>query len=1318
MQPQSSAPHSGSPLLSDHAAFPNIHDDRAEVHDEPDYHHWEPVYDGEDPQDYMVTEQTIVERYRSRARTSIPQRIRRSVGKFFHGVTPKSTFLTLFPSFATNFSSYTLGSLQRDVLAGLTVAVIMIPQALASAPRVGLAPEYGLYAAFFPAIIYLLMGNSIEASIGPFAVTSLMLGEQINAAYPAIEDITDPAARAAATLDAAMSLTFYSGMILFVLGVLRFGWISSLISQPATDGFIAGSMITIIISQLSSVFQIKPPSGLSPIRNVIHILEHITETNIASFVIGAVAIATLMGVDVWSKWKKISKPIPSQIIVVIIATLISYLGRFHSRFDVGIVGSIKQGFYNPGVPSIGSFTNDIGSAFVLALIIDVISVATMQQIASQKGYTIEPNQELRALGASTIVGTFFQCFIACVSLSRSAVACQMAPATRFWSLAMCIVIFVCVMVAGPLLFHLPRAILSAVVIAAFRGALMKLDHVYHLWFVSPLEAIAYLAPFIVTITTDSQWGIVTAFAASIVFLLYETSRPSARVLARLPGTQHFRSVKKFPNSRDDPNILVFRFDARLHFVNQDFFYQRITGLIDAKLSALSKASAGDPRWDGDVVARVTAAASADARVAQLASAGQPVSATGFSRAAGSLFRAATLMRLQDTQGPPSPMTHPFSVPVERTAVLRLLTAEAVAHAAETEAHGSAGAASTAGAGAASPMSLRSARSEPSSSSAASTATSGARASGAAHAAGGVTFLSRQGSSALLRLASPRPTAPPTAAAVAVARFFPPAAIAAHRAAVLWRRELPPGLELVVVLNAQGINGVDCTALTMMGRLMKRSKNKVVFLFVGCRARVMRFLLGQSPEQITAAAAAAAADTTTTPASSSSQQRRTQQQQRSMRNSATAVSPHTHSSTGAASTTAGSTGPLTAGAAATSRAIVSPASAASTDAVSVSDSGSRSLGAGHMDATAAAAGEPAPVALEDITVSTDAPPLVPLAAVPSAGGTGAGAGAGAGAGGARAASSRGRARAGVAAGTSVADDDDAAADLEAAMEDAAAAAALPIVPAPAARPRVPPTSVIPAITSLSFHNLMNAVVFGKALTALCAMRRAHDVQRNDWLAWRERLEEAVALETEAAEEEAAAVMGERVNTADYDEMQKTNGRSGAVTTVAGKRMAVNGSGGHSSDYDDDEDENETSPVASKTRKAPASATAHAGGRSRAPSHSYVAQHDQSRGDSRANSKAAGKNGQAAASRHRAGSLLPGQPRSSYVAYTDSADSIMASEPVVKLAGVRAPTAAMDDWDDETVLRFLQIWMVATEAIEVERIKKVGTIASRDDGSDDD
>ena len=511
----------------------------------------------------MSTASEFSSRFVSRQQPTAWTSFRRSASQYFSSLTAADVIKGTFPIFGYDFrNSYSFAHLQRDVLTGLTLAVIMIPQGLSYAPLVGLPAEYGLYASFFPVIMYTMMGTSTEASVGPFAVASLILGQQILSAFPEIASMTDQAEITALVLEGALSFSFWAGMLLALLGLLRCGWISSLISEPAVKGFLMASALNIITSQASAFFQIKLAADASFFEAWIRIFGHINNTNVAALLIGLIATSVLMYIDIWAKRRKLKKPIPSQILLIIVATLISYLAGFHDNFDVGIVGKIKDGFPTPQFPKLGSFASQIGGALILALVVDIVSVATSQQIAAQNGYTISPDQEMRALGVSAMVGSMFSAYMPCVSLSRSAVTNQLKPATILWNLFLATVVLLCVMVAGPLLFHLPKAILSSVVISSFRGMLMELPYSYHLWFVSPIESVSYLVPFLVTLAVDSQWGVIAAFAISIIVLLFHTARPGTRVLGRLPGTEQFKSVEKYPEARDDPSLLVFRFDAR------------------------------------------------------------------------------------------------------------------------------------------------------------------------------------------------------------------------------------------------------------------------------------------------------------------------------------------------------------------------------------------------------------------------------------------------------------------------------------------------------------------------------------------------------------------------------------------------------------------------------------------------------------------------------------------------------------------------------------------------------------------------------------
>uniref|UniRef100_H2YHU1 SLC26A/SulP transporter domain-containing protein n=1 Tax=Ciona savignyi TaxID=51511 RepID=H2YHU1_CIOSA len=393
----------------------------------------------------------------------------------------KNFFLNLFPIF-TWLSRYDVkGWLLADVISGVTVGVMQIPQGMSYALLAGQHPIYGLYNAFFPVLLYSILGTSRHVSMGSFAITSLMLGSAVSTIVPdpqllnsttnsSIEqDAWDAVYNERIILGSSAALLvgvflvanlylivhcgnscvlFKRTLLLSVLGLslLHLGSIVIYLSDPMISGFTCGAAAHVFVSQLKGLFGVKVGSYSGPlnivwvsigdfvaasqvIRDVIMALTSLDDSGkqrtASTVVISVICVAFLLGVkEVNERWKKklpLGIPVPGEIIVVILGTGISYAADLERNYNVKIIGNIPSGLPVPVAPSADRFSTIVGQSIPIAVVGYAVAVSIAKIFANNFGYKIRPNQELVAFGASNLVSSFFQCFPAFPSMSRSCV---------------------------------------------------------------------------------------------------------------------------------------------------------------------------------------------------------------------------------------------------------------------------------------------------------------------------------------------------------------------------------------------------------------------------------------------------------------------------------------------------------------------------------------------------------------------------------------------------------------------------------------------------------------------------------------------------------------------------------------------------------------------------------------------------------------------------------------------------------------------------------------------------------------------------------
>ncbi|MEO9894043.1 sulfate permease [Aurantibacter sp.] len=465
--------------------------------------------------------------------------------------------------------SYKKSYLSGDISAGLTVGVMLVPQGMAYAMIAGLPPVFGLYASLIPQVIYALLGTSRQLAVGPVAMDSLLVASGLGAlALTGMDEY----------ISMAIFLALFMGVIQLTLGLLRMGFFVNFLSQPVISGFTSAAAIIIGMSQLKHLL------GTSIERsNQVHVLLKnafitISETNLITFVIGILAIVII------SILKKISKKIPSALLVVVLGIVLIYFFALNN-LGVKIVGEVPSGLPSLKVPTV-DFSR-IADLFPIAMTLSLI--AFMEAISVAKAveekhtdYELDSNQELIALGTSNIIGSFFQSYPTTGGFSRTAVNDQAGAKTGIAPMVSALVIGLTLLFLTPLFYYLPNAVLAAIIMVAVFG-LIDVKYPMQLFKNRRDEFFLLLLTFLITLTVGIKEGILLGVLISLLLLVYRTSRPHIAVLGRIKNTDYFKNVERFPNETEVfSDFLIVRFDAQLYFGNRAYFKHELFKALDAK----------------------------------------------------------------------------------------------------------------------------------------------------------------------------------------------------------------------------------------------------------------------------------------------------------------------------------------------------------------------------------------------------------------------------------------------------------------------------------------------------------------------------------------------------------------------------------------------------------------------------------------------------------------------------------------------------------------------------------------------------------------
>ncbi|KAG7590528.1 STAS domain [Arabidopsis suecica] len=480
---------------------------------------------------------------------------------------------SVFPVFDWG-RNYNLKKFRGDLIAGLTIASLCIPQDIGYAKLANLDPKYGLYSSFVPPLVYACMGSSRDIAIGPVAVVSLLLGTLLRAEI-------DPSTNPDEYLRLAFTATFFAGITEAALGFFRLGFLIDFLSHAAVVGFMGGAAITIALQQLKGFLGIKK---FTKKTDIIAVLESVFKAahhgwNWQTILIGASFLTFLLTSKfIGKKSKKLFwVPAIAPLISVIISTFFVYLTRADKQ-GVQIVKHLDQGI-NPSSLHLIYFTGDnlakgIRIGVVAGMVALTEAVAIGRTFAAMKDYQIDGNKEMVALGMMNVVGSMSSCYVATGSFSRSAVNFMAGCQTAVSNIIMSIVVLLTLLFLTPLFKYTPNAILAAIIINAVIP-LIDIQAAILIFKVDKLDFIACIGAFFGVIFVSVEIGLLIAVSISFAKILLQVTRPRTAVLGNIPRTSVYRNIQQYPEATMVPGVLTIRVDSAIYFSNSNYVRERI-----------------------------------------------------------------------------------------------------------------------------------------------------------------------------------------------------------------------------------------------------------------------------------------------------------------------------------------------------------------------------------------------------------------------------------------------------------------------------------------------------------------------------------------------------------------------------------------------------------------------------------------------------------------------------------------------------------------------------------------------------------------------
>ncbi|MGL6215175.1 SulP family inorganic anion transporter [Billgrantia desiderata] len=465
-----------------------------------------------------------------------------------------------------------------DLLAGVIVTVMVIPQSLAYAVLAGLPAVVGLYASLLPALAYVVLGTSRTLAVGPVAIVALMTGAALSGvATPGTPDY----------LQAALVLSLLSGLMLLLMGLLRMGFVANFLSHPVIAGFLAASGLLIAASQIGHLLGVELVArDLLP--RLAELVGGLADIHLPTLAIGAGSLLFLLLLRQYgrSTLRGLGLPRPLADLLTrsgpVFAVVVTTLATWQLELDaigVAVIGDIPQGLPPLSIPG---FDASLWQALLVpALLISVVgfveSVSMGQMLAARRRERISPNQELVGLGGANLAAAFTSGMPVSGGLTRTVINYDAGAQTPLAGMFAAIGIGAVTLFLTPALAYLPIATLAATITVSIL-TLIDIPLIRQTWRYSRSDFAAMAVTVLLTLVEGVETGIISGVAISIGLFLYRTSRPHSALVGRIPGTEHFRNVERH-ETETVSHVALLRIDESLYFANARYLEDTVYDLV-------------------------------------------------------------------------------------------------------------------------------------------------------------------------------------------------------------------------------------------------------------------------------------------------------------------------------------------------------------------------------------------------------------------------------------------------------------------------------------------------------------------------------------------------------------------------------------------------------------------------------------------------------------------------------------------------------------------------------------------------------------------
>ncbi|EFB28888.1 hypothetical protein PANDA_004130, partial [Ailuropoda melanoleuca] len=520
-----------------------------------------------------------------------------------------------------------------DALAGVTVGIVHVPQGMAFALLTSVPPVFGLYTSFFPVLIYTLLGTGRHLSTGTFAVLSLMTGSAVERLVPeplggnlsGIEREQLDAQR----VGVAAALAFGSGALMVredpggihagapgelgQLGMfaLQLGVLSTFLSEPVVKALTSGAALHVLVSQLPSLLGLPLPRQIgcfALFKTLAAVLTALPRSSPAELTISALSLALLVPVkELNVRFRdKLPTPIPGEIVMVLLASVLCFTSSLDTRYNVQIVGLLPGGFPQPHLPSTAELPRILADLLPIALVTFAVSASLASIYADKYRYSIDSNQELFAHGVSNLISSLFSCFPNSATLATTSLLVDAGGNTQLAGLFSCIVVLSVLLWLGPFFYYLPKAVLACINISSMRQMFFQMQEIPQLWRISRMDFAVWMVTWVAVVILSVDLGLAIGVVFSMMTVVCRTQRVQCLALGLAEGTELYRPLRESlkvgvvlsppPPLLKVPGLCILRYPSPLYFGTRGQFRRTLEW-------HLGLGEGGEVRWhdkEGDL----------------------------------------------------------------------------------------------------------------------------------------------------------------------------------------------------------------------------------------------------------------------------------------------------------------------------------------------------------------------------------------------------------------------------------------------------------------------------------------------------------------------------------------------------------------------------------------------------------------------------------------------------------------------------------------------------------------------------------------------